>query len=184
MRQLGKTTAFQMMSANEICWPHLLVILHWLNNYYKDIIDLDESNIFEKLNRSMGSTLVNEDTVTCVYFKKMVDVIMTMLKNRLRNRAPTTNLSLHIGNLPTKGEKCELNIIVTNMESRFPAVRVLWLGREFYRGKYEMTDSSHVWTPDIGDKFGDEIWDLKGAGIFSTSLLAEEIRLNVLEDSM
>ncbi|GBM09920.1 hypothetical protein AVEN_3274-1, partial [Araneus ventricosus] len=44
-----------------------------------------------------------------------------------------------------------------------------------------MTDSSHVWTPDLGDKlgdhlgdFGNEIWDLKGAGIFSISLLAEE----------
>ncbi|GBM95211.1 hypothetical protein AVEN_113994-1 [Araneus ventricosus] len=56
------------------------------------------------------------------------------------------------------------------------------------RGKFEMTDSSHVWTPDLGDKLGhhlgDEIGDLKGAGIFSISLLAEEIRLNVLEDSM
>ncbi|GBM33909.1 hypothetical protein AVEN_74647-1 [Araneus ventricosus] len=81
------------------------------------------------------------------------------------------------------------------MESPFPAIRVLWLGREFYRDKYEMTDSSHIWIPDLGDKlgdhlgdkfgnFGDEIWDLKGAEIFSISLLAEEIRLNVLEDSM
>ncbi|GBO33208.1 hypothetical protein AVEN_204028-1 [Araneus ventricosus] len=81
------------------------------------------------------------------------------------------------------------------MESRFPALRVLWLGREFYRGKYGMTSNSHVWFPDLGDtlgdhrgdKFGDfddEICDLKGAGIFSISLLAEEIRLNVLEDSM
>ncbi|GBM59709.1 hypothetical protein AVEN_204729-1 [Araneus ventricosus] len=77
-----------------------------------------------------------------------------------------------------------LQYIVANMESRFPSTRVLWLGREFYRGKYEMIDSSHVWTPDLGDKFGDEIWDLKGAGIFSISLLAEEIRFNVLEDSM
>ncbi|GBM89155.1 hypothetical protein AVEN_25939-1 [Araneus ventricosus] len=68
------------------------------------------------------------------------------------------------------------------MESRFPAMRVLWLGREFYRVKYEMVGGSHVWTSDLGDKFGDfcdEIWDLKGAGIFSISLLAEEIRLNV-----
>ncbi|GBM85281.1 hypothetical protein AVEN_46218-1, partial [Araneus ventricosus] len=42
-----------------------------------------------------------------------------------------------------------------------------------------MTDSSHVWTPDLGDKFGDfgdEIWDLKGAGIFSIFLLGENIR--------
>ncbi|GBN21720.1 hypothetical protein AVEN_105828-1 [Araneus ventricosus] len=48
-----------------------------------------------------------------------------------------------------------------------------------------MTDSSHVWTPDLGDKFGDfgdEISDLKG--IFSIFLLAEEIRLNVLDGSM
>ncbi|GBN79586.1 hypothetical protein AVEN_78140-1 [Araneus ventricosus] len=43
-----------------------------------------------------------------------------------------------------------------------------------------MTDSSPVWTPDLGDKlgetFGDEIWDIKGAGIFSISLLGEKIR--------
>ncbi|GBM40574.1 hypothetical protein AVEN_245686-1 [Araneus ventricosus] len=39
-----------------------------------------------------------------------------------------------------------------------------------------MTDSSPVWTPDLGDKLGDEIWDLKDAGIFSISLLGEKIR--------
>ncbi|GBL98784.1 hypothetical protein AVEN_8664-1 [Araneus ventricosus] len=43
-----------------------------------------------------------------------------------------------------------------------------------------MTDSSHVCTPYLGD----EIWDLKSAGFFSIFLLAEEIRLNVLDDSM
>ncbi|GBN07021.1 hypothetical protein AVEN_199022-1, partial [Araneus ventricosus] len=79
------------------------------------------------------------------------------------------------------------NGIVTNMESRFPAMWVSWLGREFYRGKYEMTDSSHVWTLDLDDKFGDfdhKIWGLKCAGIFSIFLLAEETRLHVLDDSM
>ncbi|GBM85198.1 hypothetical protein AVEN_220093-1 [Araneus ventricosus] len=66
---------------------------------------------------------------------------------------------------------------VTNMESRFLS-NVLWLGREFYRDKYGMASSSHVWFPDLGDKLGDhlggkfgdfddEIWDLKCAGIFS-----------------
>ncbi|GBN28804.1 hypothetical protein AVEN_98148-1 [Araneus ventricosus] len=72
------------------------------------------------------------------------------------------------------------------MESRFPAMSVLWLGKEFYRGKYEMTNSSHVWTPDLGDhlgdkfgNFGDEIWDLKGAGIFSISLLAEQNTVSI-----
>ncbi|GBL84025.1 hypothetical protein AVEN_100887-1 [Araneus ventricosus] len=76
------------------------------------------------------------------------------------------------------------------MESLFPTMRVLWLGREFYRDKYGMASSSHVWLPDLGDKFGDfgdhlgdkfgdfgdEIWDLKGAGIFSIFLLGEKIR--------
>ncbi|GBO29212.1 hypothetical protein AVEN_17646-1 [Araneus ventricosus] len=71
------------------------------------------------------------------------------------------------------------------MESRCPAMGVLWLGREFYRDKYGMTSSSHVWFLDLGDKlghhlgdFGDEIWDLKGAGIFSIFPLGEKIRLN------
>ncbi|GBN55536.1 hypothetical protein AVEN_56599-1 [Araneus ventricosus] len=42
-----------------------------------------------------------------------------------------------------------------------------------------MASSSHVWFPDLGDKFGDfgdEIWDLKGAGIFSIFLLGDKIR--------
>ncbi|GBM87536.1 hypothetical protein AVEN_21991-1 [Araneus ventricosus] len=54
-----------------------------------------------------------------------------------------------------------------------------------------MASSSHVWFPDLGDHlgdklgghlgdkfgdFGDEIWDLKGAGIFSIFLLGEKIR--------
>ncbi|GBN11711.1 hypothetical protein AVEN_62480-1 [Araneus ventricosus] len=70
------------------------------------------------------------------------------------------------------------------MESRFPAMFVLWLRREFYRGKYGMTGSSHVWTPDLGARLGetfgdfvDEIWDFKG-------VLGEEMHLNVLDDSM
>ncbi|GBO21010.1 hypothetical protein AVEN_52982-1 [Araneus ventricosus] len=32
--------------------------------------------------------------------------------------------------------------IVTNMESRFPAVRVLWLGREFYKVKHGVTSAT------------------------------------------
>ncbi|GBM86240.1 hypothetical protein AVEN_51764-1 [Araneus ventricosus] len=46
------------------------------------------------------------------------------------------------------------------MESRFPATLVLWLGREFYRDKYGMTSSSHVWSPDLGDKLGHHLCDL------------------------
>ncbi|GBN28894.1 hypothetical protein AVEN_69181-1 [Araneus ventricosus] len=78
---------------------------------------------------------------------------------------------------------CTINI-VTGMESRFPAMFILWLGREFYRDEYGMTGSIQAWTPDLGDKFGDEIWDLKRTGIFSMSLLGEEISLNVLDDSI
>ncbi|GBN24937.1 hypothetical protein AVEN_170657-1 [Araneus ventricosus] len=39
-----------------------------------------------------------------------------------------------------------LDYFVTNMESRFPGMSVLWLGREFDRGKYGMTSSKDVWS--------------------------------------
>ncbi|GBM76293.1 hypothetical protein AVEN_81843-1 [Araneus ventricosus] len=39
--------------------------------------------------------------------------------------------------------------------SRIPAMLVLKLGREFYRGKYGMTGSSQTWTPDLDNEFGD-----------------------------
>ncbi|GBO17518.1 Isovaleryl-CoA dehydrogenase, mitochondrial, partial [Araneus ventricosus] len=41
-----------------------------------------------------------------------------------------------------------------------------------------MASSSHVWFPDLCD----EIWDLKGAGIFSIFPLGEKIRLNILDE--
>ncbi|GBN08150.1 hypothetical protein AVEN_1024-1 [Araneus ventricosus] len=53
--------------------------------------------------------------------------------------------------------------IVMNMESRFPAMLVLWLGREFYRG--------HSGTPDLGDKS----MSPENASLFSISLLGKEI---------
>jgi hypothetical protein len=58
IRQLGKPTAFLTMSANETRWPKLIRPLHRLNDYYKDVDT-------EDLNRSMRSTLVIEDPVTC-----------------------------------------------------------------------------------------------------------------------
>ncbi|GBL58136.1 hypothetical protein AVEN_203947-1 [Araneus ventricosus] len=65
------------------------------------------------------------------------------------------------------------------------------VGKKVYRDKYGMTGSSHVCSTDLGDHlddkigdYDDEIWDLKAAGIFSISVLGEEIRLNVLDDSM
>ena len=69
-------TAFLTISANEIRWPKLISILHRLNDYYKDV------NV-EDLTRSMRSTLVKEDPVTCcVYFNRLVDVIMRILKSK------------------------------------------------------------------------------------------------------
>ncbi|GBM39241.1 hypothetical protein AVEN_43642-1 [Araneus ventricosus] len=48
---------------------------------------------------------------------------------------------------------------VMNMECRSPAMLVLWLGREFYRGKYGMTGNSQAWTPDLADELGDHFDD-------------------------
>ncbi|GBN35751.1 hypothetical protein AVEN_253860-1 [Araneus ventricosus] len=76
--------------------------------------------------------------------------------------------------------------IVTNMECRFPAKLVLWLGREFYRGMYGISEGMESSTPDLGDHFGDfvdEMWDLKSTGIFLISLLGAVIRIYP-DDSM
>ncbi|GBO29395.1 hypothetical protein AVEN_235028-1 [Araneus ventricosus] len=87
----------------------------------------------------------------------------------------------------TGGVRCLRFNIVTNMESRFAAMLVLWLGREFYRVKYGMTGSGQAWTPDLGEKpgdhFDDEMWDLKSTGIFLISLLGAKIRIYP-DDSM
>ncbi|GBO23017.1 hypothetical protein AVEN_167194-1, partial [Araneus ventricosus] len=68
------------------------------------------------------------------------------------------------------------------MVSSFPAMLVLWLRREFYRGKYGMTDSSQAWTPDpgnkLGDHFGDESMIPENATHFLISPLGKKIRLN------
>ncbi|GBM12267.1 hypothetical protein AVEN_155271-1 [Araneus ventricosus] len=69
-----------------------------------------------------------------------------------------------------------------------PSNANLMVGKRVLQGKYGVSGSSQAWTPDfaddLGDKFGEEILDLKGAGIFSLSQLGEEITLNALDDSM
>ncbi|GBO08503.1 hypothetical protein AVEN_221523-1 [Araneus ventricosus] len=66
------------------------------------------------------------------------------------------------------------------MESRFLAMSVLWLGREFYMRdnlqQRRLDPSPWRQTLRLGEKFGDEMWDLRGAGIFSISLLGQKIR--------
>ncbi|GBL97542.1 hypothetical protein AVEN_162993-1 [Araneus ventricosus] len=49
---------------------------------------------------------------------------------------------------------------VTNMESRFPAKLVLWLGREFYKVKHGVTGSCCSGIPDLGNELGDHFGDL------------------------
>ncbi|GBM22037.1 hypothetical protein AVEN_242705-1 [Araneus ventricosus] len=69
------------------------------------------------------------------------------------------------------------------MESRFAAMLVLWLGREFYKVKYGVTGSGRSGTPDFGD-LGDKSMIPENATLFSISLLGKEIRLNIRENSM
>lgn len=77
IRQLGKPTMFLTLSASETKWPHLLRTLQKLSSG-GDI----GADIMQQLTALQRATLVNEDPVTCcVYFKKLVDVIMQLLKS-------------------------------------------------------------------------------------------------------
>ncbi|GBN16203.1 hypothetical protein AVEN_260874-1 [Araneus ventricosus] len=80
-----------------------------------------------------------------------------------------------------------LNIIVTNMESRFPAMLALWLGREFDNVMHGVTGSGYSGIPDFGDKLGDlgdKSMISENTTLFSISLLVKGIRLNLQENSM
>lgn len=77
IRQLGKPTMFLTLSANEMKWPHLLKQLHRLSEGYTGI---DLTDPLQELTALQRATLVNNDPVTCcIYFNKLVDVIMTLL---------------------------------------------------------------------------------------------------------
>ena len=89
IRQLGKLTMFLTMSANEIRWTMLLKILHKMNITNNAAAD-QASDIEDPMRESNGvqrATLVVDDPVTCcIYFNKLVDVIMRILsyvKSRL-----------------------------------------------------------------------------------------------------
>ncbi|GBN25552.1 hypothetical protein AVEN_22466-1 [Araneus ventricosus] len=66
------------------------------------------------------------------------------------------------------------------MESRFPAMLVLWLGRELCKVKHEVMGSVHSWTPNLGEKS----MIPENATLFSISLLGKEICLNIRENFM
>lgn len=77
MRQLGKPTAFLTLSASEMKWPHLLKQLHRLSEGY---IGVELSEPLLELTALQRATLVHNDPVTCcIYFNKLVDVVMTLL---------------------------------------------------------------------------------------------------------
>ncbi|GBM00916.1 hypothetical protein AVEN_146244-1 [Araneus ventricosus] len=50
--------------------------------------------------------------------------------------------------------------IVTNIENRFPAMLVLWLGKEFYRGIYGNAGGMEPSNSDLGDHFYDLVTNL------------------------
>uniref|UniRef100_A0A6P7FX48 Uncharacterized protein LOC114335154 n=1 Tax=Diabrotica virgifera virgifera TaxID=50390 RepID=A0A6P7FX48_DIAVI len=78
IRQLGKPTVFFTISANETGWPDLLQILYKLKN--KEDITLENA---EKLHYMTKSTLINQDSVTCViYFSKLVNVVLNVLQSK------------------------------------------------------------------------------------------------------
>ncbi|GBN76261.1 hypothetical protein AVEN_69541-1, partial [Araneus ventricosus] len=64
--------------------------------------------------------------------------------------------------------------IVTNMESRLPAMLVLWLRKDFYRGMYGMAWGMEKSTPDLGDferKTVDKSrWEDRGYGAIDPDL--------------
>ena len=70
MRQLGRRTAFLTLSSNKIRWPNLLRILRRLSDEFKFLgSDIEECEIFEKLDRYKRAHLVAEDSVICaIYF--------------------------------------------------------------------------------------------------------------------
>lgn len=77
IRQLGKPTMFLTLSASEMKWPHLLKQLYRLSEEYTGV---DLTDPLRELNALQRATLVNNDPVTCcIYFNKLVDVIMTLL---------------------------------------------------------------------------------------------------------
>ncbi|XP_029708282.2 uncharacterized protein LOC109400233 [Aedes albopictus] len=76
IRQLGKPTMFLTLSASETKWPLLLETLQRLSGGNIN------GNVMQTLSALQRATLVNEDPVTCcVYFNKLVDVIMQLLQS-------------------------------------------------------------------------------------------------------
>lgn len=79
IRQLGKPTVFLTISASEYRWSDLLCILYRLEhgNEWNGKGDAAMGMNFE-----LCTSLVNEDPVTCcLYFDKMIDMVMFLLKS-------------------------------------------------------------------------------------------------------
>ncbi|GBO17164.1 hypothetical protein AVEN_175631-2-1, partial [Araneus ventricosus] len=69
----------------------------------------------------------------------------TVSKDRPSDKIPKNVFSggLKRGELSKPlGRMFDDKYIVTNIESRFPAMRVLWLGREFYKVKHGVTSAT------------------------------------------
>ncbi|GBM82406.1 hypothetical protein AVEN_52807-1 [Araneus ventricosus] len=57
-------------------------------------------------------------------------------KKAANSKAKTTNQNIQLPEIPKNEDT------VTIMESRFPAMQVLWLGREFYKVKHGVTSET------------------------------------------
>ncbi|GBN45787.1 hypothetical protein AVEN_220005-1, partial [Araneus ventricosus] len=69
-------------------------------------------------------------------------------------------LSIRVHNVTNNGSLSIRVHNVTNMESRFPAMLVLWLGRELYKVKHGVTGSGCSGILDLGGELGDHFGDL------------------------
>ncbi|XP_075526543.1 uncharacterized protein LOC142558274 [Dermacentor variabilis] len=77
IRQLGKPTAFLTLSASELHWPELLVLLQRLR------LQPDETAVaVQEMNSIYRAQLVNDDPVVCaIYFDRLVRIILNILQN-------------------------------------------------------------------------------------------------------
>lgn len=75
-RQLGKPTLFLTLTANEVGWNKLIKILLKLSKAFPDI-DIKELTSAQKT-----FLVCNDPVVCCVYFKRMVDIFLSILSTK------------------------------------------------------------------------------------------------------
>lgn len=78
IRQLGQPTIFLTLSASELHWPHLLLLLERLQKSNPDL-EIDPAD----MHALYRANLVNNDPVVCaLYFNRLVCVFLSILQHR------------------------------------------------------------------------------------------------------